>query len=140
MISKHILWSLFNCLNILPSEILIMNTIEPSKAEIARLVELSAALGVIKKSNEGFAPLKLAYFPYSTSTETYQRIQAITSVWQKLLFKASRDSNLIERVYKEIKGTDPMVSNLMRIFRLKKENNDDSLTYVRTDYFIDETN
>lgn len=77
-----------------------MSITEPSKAEIARLVELSSALGVIKKSNEGFAPLKLAYFPYSTSAETYKRIQAITSVWQKLLFKASRDFKLIERVYK----------------------------------------
>lgn len=33
-----------------------------------------------------------------------------------------------------------MVRNLMRIFRLKKKNNDDSLTFLRTDYFIDETN
>lgn len=31
-----------------------------------------------------------------------------------------------------------MVSNLMRIFRLKKSNNDDALTFLRTDYFIDE--
>lgn len=33
-----------------------------------------------------------------------------------------------------------MVSNLMRIFRYKKTHDDDALTFIRTDYFLDQTN
>jgi hypothetical protein len=82
------------------------------------------------------APVKLAFYPYLTSTAVYSQIQAISQVWQKLIFCASRNSKFIDSVYEQIKETDDMISQMMRIRSLKKDSNDDGVLFARYDYFI----
>jgi hypothetical protein len=91
-----------------------------------------------KKSKEELVPIKVAFFPYSMNQEAYTNLQSVSEIWQKLLFKVSRNDELIYKVFEQIKDTDPMISNLMRIKRLKAASDDDGLTFARTDYFISE--
>lgn len=65
---------------------------DPSLQEMRNLVEIGMAMGVVKKRGEDdFMPIKLAYHPYVTTSQAYAHLQAISQVWQKLIFKASRN-------------------------------------------------
>lgn len=67
-------------------------SVEPSAQDMRNLVEIGLALGVAKKRGEDdFMPIKLAYHPYVTSKQAYTHLQAVSQVWQKLIFKVSRN-------------------------------------------------
>lgn len=63
---------------------------EPSPQEMRKLVEIGLALGVSRmKGEDELVPIKIAYNPYVTNQEAYSLLQAVSQVWQKLIFKAS---------------------------------------------------
>lgn len=66
---------------------------DPSPEQLKNLMELSLALGVSRKvTGDTLAPVKLAFHPFSTSKAVYTQLESISQVWQKLIFRASRNS------------------------------------------------
>jgi hypothetical protein len=47
---------------------------------------------LMKKERNQFSPLKLAYHPYEIEKSKYCDLEAAHRIWQKLVFKASKDS------------------------------------------------
>lgn len=68
----------------------------------------------------------------------YERIQKVSIVWQKLTYLASLNDSFIYSVYSQIANSDPLVSNLVRIKKLKEHEKHNSLVLTRVDYFLNQ--
>lgn len=69
------------------------------------------------------------------------QLERVTRAWQKLIHHASRDSSFIYKVYEQIAESDPIIKNNLKIHKLKGYgSDDDSFTFARCDYFLNEEN
>jgi hypothetical protein len=70
---------------------------------------ISTALGLIMKSSstpESFVPIKLTLEPYIIKKGHYNKIGEISKVWQKLLYFASKDTQLINQTFEQVSHVD----------------------------------
>lgn len=77
--------------------------------KIQDLSNVSTALGLIMKSSgpiESFVPIKLTLEPYMIRKDHYHMIGEISKVWQKLLYLASKDTDLINRTFEQVSHVD----------------------------------
>lgn len=71
------------------------------------LSDLSQSLGVLKHvGNFNFSNFKLAYNPFVSTKEFYEYLGNISQLWQKLLFKVSKDRQFIEKLLLPLREED----------------------------------
>lgn len=57
-------------------------------------------------------------------------------MWQKLLYLASKDTELIKRTFEQVSHVDDLIKNVYRIFlKTSSISTNDSLLITRVDYF-----
>lgn len=82
--------------------------------------------------------IQLAYYPFTTTRQLLDTINRVSIVWQKLIYLASRNDAFIYSVYSQIAISDPLVGNLIRIKKMKKNEEHNSLVLTRVDYYLNE--
>lgn len=103
------------------------------------MLELSVSSGVIKKTSDNlFAPIKIAYHSFCSSEKVYELVGTISRIWQKLIYKASRDEELIGRAFRHVCCDDPVICKLLELTKKKRIKVEDrKFNFVRNDFFID---
>jgi hypothetical protein len=70
----------------------------------------------------------------------YDLVRSVSQVWQKLIFEASFDIDLINRVFKHVCCDDPVICHFLEIIKKKsglKNEKTDRFNLVRNDFYID---
>ncbi len=95
---------------------------DPSDWSARDLVEFCDAAGVLKKINSTqYTSLRLAYHPYRSTQKVYDLVKEVTRVWQKLMFEATSDLELVERVFKNVCKRDSSIAYLLKLIKLKRK-------------------
>lgn len=63
----------------------------------------------MRTAQNSFGPIKLAYDPYLVTKQGYLQMGIISSTWQKLLYEASKDDELIKKTFFEVAKIDEMI-------------------------------
>lgn len=61
----------------------------------------------------------------------------MSQLWQKLIYKASTDEELVERVFKHICCEDPVIAKLLELIKKGINKECPKFNFVRNDFFID---
>lgn len=87
------------------------------ESRIQNLSNISTAFGLITKSGPySFMPIKLALEPYLINEILYAQLAEISRVWQKLLYLASKDTDLIKKTFHEAAQVDDLINKVYKIF------------------------
>lgn len=79
----------------------------------------------------------IACLPYTTSADFYHSLTTLSNLWQKYCFLVSKDPAFLRAVLEPLRNDDPWVDFLLRVHETEGGRVKDSVTYCRTDFFLD---
>lgn len=102
------------------------------------LRDWSQFYGILRRKEDlSLTSYCIGCIPYTTTTDFYNSLTTLSNLWQKYCYLISKDNSFLKGILEPLRKDDDWVHLLLCAYEAEGGRSKDSLTYLRTDFFLD---